>query len=75
MGRYKTIETRHWYTNYRGLVAIHAAKRKNLADEFEALEDIKSYVKSENGEFPGGVRDWDYFALRPHAMPRGRIVA
>lgn len=24
---YKKIETRHWFTNYRGTLAIHAAKR------------------------------------------------
>jgi activating signal cointegrator 1 len=25
--RWKLVETRHWYTNYRGPLAIHAAKR------------------------------------------------
>lgn len=29
----KTIETRHWSTNYRGPLAIHAAKRKPTVDE------------------------------------------
>ena len=72
---YKTIETRHWRTGYRGLVAILAAKRKQLADELEALKDIQSYVESRNGEFPGGASRWGYFASRPDALPRGCIVA
>lgn len=28
----KTIETRHWPTDYRGLLAIHAAKRKVIRE-------------------------------------------
>jgi hypothetical protein len=28
----KRIETRHWATRYRGPLAIHAAKRKNVAE-------------------------------------------
>lgn len=40
----KQIETRHWSHNYRGLIAIHAAKRwtreeRELAEEFAALND------------------------------------
>jgi activating signal cointegrator 1 len=35
----KRIETRHWPTNYRGPLLIHAAKRKtDVADEIEDLE-------------------------------------
>lgn len=36
----KQIETRHWGTNYRGLVAIHAAKRKVDADGHELIADL-----------------------------------
>lgn len=34
---HKKIETRSWKTNYRGLLAIHAAKRKMGTDEKELL--------------------------------------
>jgi hypothetical protein len=35
----KRIETRHWSTNYRGLMAIHAAKRWTADErEFHAIE-------------------------------------
>jgi hypothetical protein len=37
----KTIETRHWYTEYRGPLVIHAAKRcvkSELKDLFEERE-------------------------------------
>lgn len=37
---HKTIETRHWDTNVRGLIAIHAAKR------FEAIHEIYSLLNS-----------------------------
>ncbi len=35
----KRVETRHWSTNYRGPLLIHAAKRKtDVADEIEDLD-------------------------------------
>lgn len=37
---HKRIETRSWGTSYRGLIAIHAAKRKMTWDEIELLEDL-----------------------------------
>ena len=42
----KTIETRHWKTNYRGPIAIHAAKRWTR-DEREFAE-----VEFTNGRLP-----------------------
>lgn len=40
----KTIETRHWSTNVRGLVAIHAAKRWTR----EEREDAEDFARSFN---------------------------
>lgn len=36
----KQYETRHWATSYRGLVAIHAAKRKVDSDGKALLADV-----------------------------------
>jgi hypothetical protein len=36
----KRFETRHWATNYRGPLAIHAAKRPLTEDERWLLEDF-----------------------------------
>ena len=55
----KTIETRHWPTHYRGLLAIHAAKRpvgwreRGLLDEW-AEEAYISYVIA-GSDFPLGA--------------------
>ncbi len=38
---HKRIETRHWTTSYRGLIAIHAAKRWTADErEFHAAEQL-----------------------------------
>ena len=76
MGRYKTIETRHWYTNYRGLLAIHAAKRSNFFEESEVLGDIVTHVHATYGAWPNGWNHWLSF-VEQHAcgLPRGAIVA
>lgn len=48
---FKTYETRHWQSNYRGLLAIHAGKTvshdmvRQLADEFP--EQLSAYEKHE----------------------------
>jgi hypothetical protein len=38
----KKVETRHWGTGYRGLIAIHAAKRKVDADGHELIKHLKA---------------------------------
>lgn len=35
----KQYETRHWYASYRGLLAIHAAKRKPTYDDTVHMKD------------------------------------
>ncbi|AUB34205.1 PUA-like domain [Nostoc flagelliforme CCNUN1] len=41
VGRYKWFETRSWSTNYRGKIAIHAAKKQHDTDEWcSLLEDL-----------------------------------
>lgn len=59
----KTIETRHWSTNVRGTIAIHAAKRKNR-DELLRLSCFRHWqaAMSQQGD--------DFFEL-----PFGAIVA
>ena len=37
VGRYKQFETRSWSTNYRGKIAIHAAKKQHDTDEWCSL--------------------------------------
>lgn len=57
----KAIETRSWPTPYRGLIAIHAAKRWT-SEEMEFLEDLKEV--------------WpEAYQKLPAAMPFGAIVA
>ncbi|MCT7958856.1 ASCH domain-containing protein [Laspinema palackyanum] len=41
--KFKQIETRSWYTNYRGLLLIHAAKRPVYPSE---LEPFLQYVSN-----------------------------
>ena len=40
--RFKTIETRHWPTSYRGPLIIHAAKRKMDIIHDEAVRNFES---------------------------------
>ncbi|MCG6135169.1 MAG: ASCH domain-containing protein [Nostoc sp. LLA-1] len=41
VGRYKSFETRSWSTNYRGKIAIHAAKQqKDTKYWYEQLKDL-----------------------------------
>jgi len=58
LGRFKVHETRHWGTDYRGHLAIHAAQKivKELPDDFDRL------VRETFGS------DW------AKVLPRGRIV-
>jgi hypothetical protein len=41
VGRYKWFETRSWLTNYRGKIAIHAAKKQHDTEEWcSLLQDL-----------------------------------
>ena len=60
----KHIETRHWPTEYRGLVAIHAAKKWN-----NELEDLCFDEPFAKWLFP------DEILPKPNNLPRGCIVA
>jgi hypothetical protein len=66
----KTMETRHWTTNYRGPLAIHAAKRWTN----EELYFWQKHVAN-----PENVEDRDAFRkigiLSSKDLPRGAIVA
>ncbi len=78
---FKEHETRHWSTNYRGLVAIHAAKRWTR-DEVYALDELVSAGFPLNSPPRGCVLG--YAELRdcveitdvstPPRMPRDRIA-
>jgi len=61
----KRIETRHWPTNVRGTIAIHAAKKWNRELGGICLE------------MPFRVALWpiDFEPVEPDALPRGAVVA
>lgn len=40
----KRVETRHWSTPYRGLIAIHAAKRKIDADGMDLIRRVSPSI-------------------------------
>ena len=40
VGGPKIHETRHWYTPVRGWIAVHAAKRREKIDQFDALSIV-----------------------------------
>lgn len=56
---YKQYETRHWNTNYRGQIAIHAAKRPVKQAELAAIahssQDSISFDELRNIEYPLGA--------------------
>lgn len=59
---FKRYETRHWTTAHRGLLAIHAAKHRDLDDEQDLLDDLDCR--------------FGYHDLTPAAeLPRGQVVA
>jgi activating signal cointegrator 1 len=56
----KTIETRGWRTNYRGLVAVHAAKgfprwAKDLIFQDYFKESLATHHYLENAQLPTGA--------------------
>lgn len=63
----KQYETRHWSTNYRGLLAIHAAKRKPTSNDVWFMKETLYRVIEK------------YTALHPeyylyNEMPRGAVL-
>jgi hypothetical protein len=57
---HKQVETRHWPTNYRGPIAIHAAKRPLQEEERDILDMLG---------------DWHGIRLEEEELPFGAIVA
>jgi hypothetical protein len=66
----KTIETRSWYTSYRGPLAIHAAKAMPAAARALCGERPFRDVLE-----PAGLVDYGHAAERFAALPRGAIIA
>lgn len=65
----KTIETRHWPTHYRGLLAIHAAKRK-------VWHELESYIHKpifQKALWPVLPEPWGNSTLI-NSLPFGAIV-
>lgn len=63
---YKKIETRSWGTGYRGVIAIHASKSKEVVKDFEEVEDLFDAA---------GCVLPDYWPRRVEDYPLGKIVA
>lgn len=63
----KRYETRSWLTNYRGPLAIHAAKRPMRRDEIELLSWLMVYAPSADGQAKA--------ELLLSTCPLGEIVA
>jgi len=79
----KKYETRSWYTNYRGKIAIHASKKKPpRQDEFD-YEVFSAITGALSKAYRGWRFDWwlGGHTVYPdgtysgHAMPLGSIVA
>jgi len=66
----KKVETRSWGTNYRGPLAIHAAKRVNKKDLGLCFENpfFESLTQ-------GGYRLIAYHLFKGNTLPHGAIVA
>lgn len=68
LGRFKANETRHWGTNYRGPVAIHAAKR--VDDDDAETCTLDPWFRAAMAAFGWSDPDYGY-----RQMARGCIVA
>jgi len=68
----KKIETRHWATDYRGPLAIHAALEWNREYADKAVELIRLGAKLPNPETWGGTR---YMRRLERWLPLGAVVA
>ena len=62
VGPAKTIETRGWYTNYRGPIAIHAANTNVGFRVVKADSDLQNLVIATLGP------DW-------RSLPLGSVIA
>ena len=51
----KPVENRDWYTNYRGVVLLHASKWWREAEALDDWDDILDMAESDNMNFP---LDW-----------------
>ena len=69
---FKNYETRHWSTNHRGPIAIHAAKRSDPILEAHMLEGFGNYCDTHLDE---GARETLAGLGQPADWARGAIVA
>jgi len=53
---HKNIENRSWTTNYRGPLAIHAAKQFD-DDPALALLDVRMTIRDQGGTYPASLAD------------------
>lgn len=65
----KRIETRHWSTNYRGPLLIHAAKTRESLDEDDPEEDLR-FICAPTRRPIAGMPGWP-----DSLMPLGALVA
>lgn len=65
----KRFETRSWPTKYRGLIAIHAAKRWGW-EQREVVERRKPYIEAISKHIS---MNWE--GERLHQLPLGHVVA
>ena len=66
----KRIETRSWYTTYRGPLAIHAARRMSAAAISLCWEaPFRTALET------GGYRAGDGPATNPFGLPLGAVIA
>jgi activating signal cointegrator 1 len=65
----KRYETRSWETNYRGRLAIHAAKRKMKPEDLLIWEAAKTFVSE---DFPDALA---LSKVKAEDLPLGAIVA
>ena len=69
----KLFETRSWYTNYRGLTAIHAAAKKPT--DILSIEDVSFIRKA--AEALGLESQYNIYDVlnRLDSLPRGKIIS
>ena len=63
---YKKIETRSWYTPYRGVIAIHASKSKEAIKDPEDVDFLFDEA---------GLATPDWWPDEPTKYPLGKVVA
>lgn len=67
----KDIENRDWYTNYRGPIAIHAAKGMGKQEYADAADFITRTIGPSNQEW---LSKWHGVCAAPYRLDRGGII-